>query len=301
MTRTQRQYHREPADFPVALNWKDASGKVSTMRPRALDISQAGVCLECAAPIAPGLQVYLEVARFAFPLEAVVRYSMARDTVFRIGVEFSDSTKRLTQGVGAGADYYEALQLSPKADIETIHRVYRIMATRFHPDNAESGDQERFLLLAEAYRVLGNPDTRARYDSLRETERPRPLPMFQTRAFVDEQQGERNRRLGVLCLLYAQRQRNYDHPSVSLLELEELMAIPREHLEFTLWYLKAKKYVEMNQGADFSLTAGGVDFVEEHTPAHAMMRKLLQGGAGGACTAGPDIGRADHTDLAHVQ
>lgn len=44
------------------------------------------------------------------------------------------------------------------------------------------------------------------------------------------------------------------------------MAIPREHLEFTLWYLKQKKYVERNQGADFSLTAGGVDFVEEHPP-----------------------------------
>ena len=31
-------------------------------------------------------------------------------------------------------DYYEVLQISRKADIETIHRVYRMMATRFHPD-----------------------------------------------------------------------------------------------------------------------------------------------------------------------
>jgi curved DNA-binding protein len=301
MTGAQRHYHREPADFPATLKWEDTSGKASTLRPRALDISEAGMCLECPQAIAPGMHVYMHVARFSFPLEAVVRYAVARDTVFRIGVEFSESTRRMTQGVVAGTDYYEALQLSPKADIETIHRVYRIMATRFHPDNAESGDQERFLLLSEAYHVLSNPDTRARYDSVRETETPHPLPMFQARAFVDQKQGERNRRLGVLCLLYAQRQRNYDHPSVSLLELEELMAIPREYLEFTLWYLKEKKYVEMNQGADFSLTAGGVDFVEEHTPAHAMMRKLLQGGAGGMRTADPGVGRGDHPDLAHVQ
>ena len=296
MKRTQRQYHREPADFQVTLYWEDQSGKVSTLRPRAVDISETGICLECPAAIAPGMPVYMDVARYAFPLEAVVRYTVARDTLFRIGLEFSESTKRMTQGVVADADYYEALQLSPKADIETIHRVYRIMATRYHPDNPESGDQERFLLLSEAYRVLSNPDTRARYDSLRQTETPRPLPMFQARAFVDEKQGEADRRLGVLCLLYAQRRRNHEHPSVSLLELEELMAIPREYLEFTLWYLKEKKYVEMNQGADFILTAGGVDFVEEHTPAHAMMRKLLQG-APSMCTADP----AEHVDRAHVQ
>ena len=296
MKRTQRQYHREPADFQVTLYWEDQSGRVSTLRPRAVDISETGMCLECPAAIAPGMPVYMDVARYAFPLEAVVRYTVARDTLFRIGLEFSESTKRMTQGVVADTDYYEALQLSPKADIETIHRVYRIMATRYHPDNPESGDQERFLLLSEAYRVLSNPDTRARYDSLRQTETPRPLPMFQARAFVDEKQGEANRRLGVLCLLYAQRRRNHEHPSVSLLELEELMAIPREYLEFTLWYLKEKKYVEMNQGADFVLTAGGVDFVEEHTPAHAMMRKLLQG-APSIRTADP----AEHVDRAHVQ
>jgi hypothetical protein len=124
--------------------------------------------------------------------------------------------------------------------------------------------------------------------------------MFQARAFVDEKQGEVNRRLGVLCVLYAQRRRNSEHPTVSLLELEELMAIPREYLEFTLWYLKEKQYVQMNQGADFSLTACGVDFVEEHTPAHAMMRKLLQD-AGGMRATDPAVPRADLADLAHVQ
>lgn len=299
MKRTQRQYHREPADFQVTLYWEDQLGKVSTLRPRALDTSEAGLCLECPAAIAPGIHVYMDIARYGFPLEAVVRYSVARDTVFRIGVEFSESTKQMTRSVVSETDFYEALQLSPKADIETIHRVYRIMATRFHPDNPESGDQERFLLLSEAYRVLSNPETRARYDGARQSEAPRPLPMFQARAFVDEKQGEVNRRLGVLCVLYAQRRRDSEHPTVSLLELEELMAIPREYLEFTLWYLKEKHYVQMDQAADFRLTACGVDFVEEHTPAHAMMRKLLQDGSG--VRANPNEPRADQAGLTQVQ
>ena len=37
-------------------------------------------------------------------------------------------------------DYYELLQISPNAEPETIHRVYRLLAQRFHPDNGQTGD-----------------------------------------------------------------------------------------------------------------------------------------------------------------
>ena len=55
-------------------------------------------------------------------------------------------------------DYYEFLQISPSAEADTIHRVYRFLATRFHPDNQETGDTERFFLLTQAYEVLSDPD-----------------------------------------------------------------------------------------------------------------------------------------------
>ncbi len=99
-----------------------------------------------------------------------------------------------------------------------------------------------------------------------------------------------NRRLGVMCLLYAQRRRMADRPSVGLIELEGLMAIPREHLEFTLWYLKQKKYVEMDEGANFCLTANGVDFVEEHAGAQDILMRLLTSGA--VCDAPVNSDRA---------
>jgi len=41
-------------------------------------------------------------------------------------------------------DFYERLQISASAEPETIHRVYRMLAQRFHPDNLESGDESRF-------------------------------------------------------------------------------------------------------------------------------------------------------------
>ena len=51
-------------------------------------------------------------------------------------------------------DYYEFLQISPQAEPETIHRVYRYLAGRFHPDNPESGDSNLFCMVKSAYDVL---------------------------------------------------------------------------------------------------------------------------------------------------
>ena len=46
-----------------------------------------------------------------------------------------------------GADYYEVLQISPNAEPETVHRVFRLLAQRFHPDNAETGNEAQFRTL----------------------------------------------------------------------------------------------------------------------------------------------------------
>ena len=48
-------------------------------------------------------------------------------------------------------DYYELLQISPNAEPETVQRVYKMLAQRYHPDNPENGDLTRFLLLNQAF------------------------------------------------------------------------------------------------------------------------------------------------------
>src|SRR5438094_700592 len=45
-------------------------------------------------------------------------------------------------------DYYEILQISPTAEPETVHRVYRLLAQRFHPDNGETGNDAQFRTLS---------------------------------------------------------------------------------------------------------------------------------------------------------
>ena len=62
-------------------------------------------------------------------------------------------------------DLYEVLQISPTADLETIQRVYRLLALRYHPDNKESGNAKEFELVLKSYRVLSDPETRVSYDS----------------------------------------------------------------------------------------------------------------------------------------
>ena len=71
----------------------------------------------------------------------------------------------------ANTDYYEALQVSPNADAETIQRVYRLLARRFHPDNVDTGNDSRFRLVHEAYTILSDPESRAKYDVFHQQQR----------------------------------------------------------------------------------------------------------------------------------
>ena len=74
-------------------------------------------------------------------------------------------------GTNGHADYYEVLQVSDSAEPETINRVYRIFAQRYHPDNQETGNEARFREITEAYHVLSNPETRAQYDATHQQRR----------------------------------------------------------------------------------------------------------------------------------
>jgi len=177
------------------------------------------------------------------------------------------------------SDYYEFLQINPKAEVGTIHRVYRFMAGRFHPDNPETGDPEKFLLLNRIYDVLSDPAKRADYDASRQTQEPEADPIFELSAFVNGIEGEVNRRIGILALLYNKRRKSSRDPAISLWDLEQKMAMPREYLDFATWYLKNKGYITIADNSDFTLTALGVDYVEENADKNPILNRLLTSGA----------------------
>ncbi len=173
-------------------------------------------------------------------------------------------------------DYYELLQISPNAEPETIQRVYRMLAARYHPDNPETGNKEIFLLLQQAYETLSDPERRAAYDTVYRVRHIEPLSIFNLKEFARGIDGEANRRLGVLCLLYNRRRANPDNPGLSLLDFETLMSFPREHLMFTMWYLKDKGLITQVEGSDYVITAEGVDYAEAHVPKHDVLYRLLK-------------------------
>ena len=181
-------------------------------------------------------------------------------------------------------DYYEFLQISPNAEPDTIHRVYRFLAVRLHPDNPETGDPEKFFLLKQAHDVLSDPARRAEYDAAYRKEAPQPAPLSTTIDFMDTMEGELNRRLAVLALLYIQRRTNPYTPEVSLFEVERRMGFPRDYLEFTMWYLRNKGYISRADNSDFTLSAEGVDFVESQRVNIPVLNKLLTSGTGSSAT-----------------
>lgn len=70
-------------------------------------------------------------------------------------------------------DYYELLDIDAAATPEEVKKAYYRQARRYHPDR-NAGDpaaEERFKLVAEAYRVLGDADQRYQYDGWLERHR----------------------------------------------------------------------------------------------------------------------------------
>jgi DnaJ-domain-containing protein 1 len=273
----KRKEQRRFTNAMFAVVWQDARGQNKSMRARGLNVSKSGMRIESAEELAPGALVGLQAERHDLTGRATVRNCTRRGSMYVVGLEFSEETKRtLRLPLMDAIDYYEVLQVSRNAETETIHRVYRIMAARFHPDNPQSGDAERFLLLNDAYETLSDAEKRARYDSSRRVHECEPMPAFELKEFVDGVEGENNRRLGILCLLYNRRRSDMEHPGLSLLDLERLMWFPREYLSFAVWYLKDKGFLQMGDNSDYTLTAAGADHVEANSPRHAVFHKLLR-------------------------
>ena len=173
-------------------------------------------------------------------------------------------------------DYYELLEISPQASQDTIHRVYRYMAARYHPDIQGTGNLEKFTHLTSAYKVLSDPNRRAEYDAQRATRQPTNRnPMSSTVDFMDQVEGDLNRRVAVLAILYYRRRIYPNSPEVSLAEIEQRMGFPRDYLDFTTWYLAKKRYITRADNSDFTLTVEGVDFIEAQRATIPVLDKLL--------------------------
>ncbi len=137
-------------------------------------------------------------------------------------------------------DYYELLQVSSNADEETIQRVFRHLAKKYHPDHQDSPDDEKFRRLVEAHRVLTDPESRAGYDAEYQEYWNRKWKLVSESGDGTAFDQDRDLRERMLSLFYVQRRRSMSLPGIGEYEVAKLMRTPLELGEFHIWDLRAK-------------------------------------------------------------
>ncbi len=160
-------------------------------------------------------------------------------------------------------DYYEDLQVSYNADSETIERVYRLLAKRYHPDNSQTGNVDKFNIITKAYKILLDFEQRAAYDATYEEKK-----IHQWRAIAaakpagNYEDDEYNRRC-LLSILYIKCRENPLESGIGLWCLEQMLGWPQNLIEFHFWYLKEKDYIKLNDNSQLTITVNGVDRIEK--------------------------------------
>jgi DnaJ-class molecular chaperone len=80
-------------------------------------------------------------------------------------------------GRGARVDHYRTLGVGRDASTREIRRAYRRLARQHHPDLNPADGAGRFVAISGAYKVLSDPEAKARYDrTLTATPSPSPRP-----------------------------------------------------------------------------------------------------------------------------
>ncbi len=77
-------------------------------------------------------------------------------------------------------DYYQILEVNKSASPETISKVYKFLAKKYHPDaNLENPQEaeEKFKEISEAYEILSNEEKRKKYDE--------ELDKFNSHIYID--------------------------------------------------------------------------------------------------------------------
>jgi DnaJ domain/PilZ domain len=278
--RGERRRARRAASSPsvIKVERKNGVGGSSWVTADLVDTSEdgIGICLKVPLPAGSTVDLRGKVGKDDknARLRAIVRWCREEaNGTFRVGLlvlerepDADPGGRTSTRPVSDETDYYEVMELSPNAEAETIARVYRILAQRYHPDSAVTGNSDMFVQVCEAYRVLSDPEKRAQYDARHRERRQLEWRIFDQTETTKGPDIERRKRDGILGLLYAKLTHDPEHPVMTIFEFERLLGCAREHLQAALWYLKGKGQIQRSDNASFSITVQGVDEFEARCP-----------------------------------
>jgi hypothetical protein len=163
---------------------------------------------------------------------------------------------------GVEADYYEILQVSRNADTDSIRRVFHGLAQRYHPDNKETGNAEKFRQVVDAHAVLSDPEKRAAHDVRLASEDKMRYRLFDSLQSTEGVQAEIRKRQGILRLLYSKRLTDPENSAMRGRDFAEMLGCPIEHLQFAMWYLREQRCILRSDNNRFEITIQGVEAFE---------------------------------------
>lgn len=164
-------------------------------------------------------------------------------------------------------DFYAVLGVERSASSDEIATAYHALATQYHPNTPRTGDRVMFAKVNEAYEVLSDPAARAEFDkSLAPAVVERDAPRFSGPKFFDSLREANRRRLAVLCILFDHRQRNPARPAMTFRELEPLLTLTTDELNFTLWFLRQRGLVLIDDKSSMQVTVDGMEYLERQAP-----------------------------------
>lgn len=157
------------------------------------------------------------------------------------------------------------LGVDPRADSATIKAAYETIAKKYHPDNLETGDAEKLEAVSIAFEVLSDPTLRASFDKLKgitaeEDQRFTGGDLFEALKKSADLRGT------ILCILYDRRRIKPFSPGISLRQVESMLHVTNDGLNFALWYLKQRSLVISDDKSNLQITVEGMDFLESHPP-----------------------------------
>ena len=251
----RRDNDRETPPMPttVQLTLHEADGNRSIVA-QILSMSYSGIGVSCNQPLCPGTKLtYTHPARDRVHTARIAWCKANESHGFEHGIsnESFDS--------GTRVDHYTVLQVSPTAEPCMIEGAYEFLSRRFSPSNPTTANPQIYERLAAAYEVLSDPVKRTEYESERKVSKDGGAVI----------KGERNReqisntRQEMLEMLYWRRVESPYKPVITIHEFESILKLPKEQMEFNLWFLRDKGLIARSDNACFVVTAEGVAWAED--------------------------------------
>jgi hypothetical protein len=250
----------------------DASGSPSSrLRGRFLEKTGTGMLVQLTAALGSGMVVsvagQIETEAGSEPVLGKFRIGSCKlagigkyhaEMFPQLASEESSEQEPSHQKEEDDLDCYEVLQVSRRADSDTIRRVFHVLAQRYHPDNKETGNDKLFRQVVEANTVLSDPQRRAAHDIQLANDDKVRFKIFDNLQSTQGVQAEIRKRQGILRLLYTKRLTDPHQPAMRARDFVEMLGCPLEHLEFSLWFLRENKLILRSDNNHFEITWHGV-------------------------------------------